>query len=174
MNTKNTKKLRLHQKKFVESLIFETEQNVAAMLSKMTDDNTLVEDVMIATWSLVCRKVEILENHENPHGWIMNAAKFKMFKALEKKRRLEEKEMLVLDKLENYLAVETEMKVEMSETLKPYLSESERSALILKYYYDVSYTELAEHFHVSEAAMRKRISRSLKKLRKAFKEPWYK
>lgn len=174
MSMKNIKKLRLSQRNFLEKLILETEHSAAAMLSKMTDDNALVEDVMIATWSLACEKIDVLERHENPHGWIMKAAKFKMFKALEKRSRIGDRELLILDKIENYLIEETQTTYELTGMLKSYLSEDEAETLILRYYYEVSYTELAEYFHMSEPALRKRVSRSLKKLRKVVKEDWYK
>ena len=89
MNRGNDKKLRLQQKKFMEKLISETEQAVARMLFKMTSDKALVEDVMIATWTTACQKVDILVRHENPHGWIMKAAKFHMLKELEERQRIE-------------------------------------------------------------------------------------
>ena len=83
MNRRNSKKLRLQQKRFMEELIGETEQAVARMLFKMTRDRTLVEDVLIATWTTACQKIDVLEKHENPHGWIMRAAKFHMLRELE-------------------------------------------------------------------------------------------
>ena len=173
MNRGNDKKLRLQQKKFMEKLISETEQAVARMLFKMTSDKALVEDVMIATWTTACQKVDILVRHENPHGWIMKAAKFHMLKELEERQRIDEHEMLVLDKLETYMEQEAQNELELSETLKAYLNEDERRAVILRYFYDADYSDLAEYFHISESGARKRVNRAIHKLRKVTLDLWH-
>ncbi len=173
MNTENNRKLRFHQKKFMEKLISETEQSVAGMLFKMTNDKMLVEDVMIATWTTACQKVDLLMHHENPHGWIMKAAKFHMLRELEQRRRVNEHEMLVLDKLEIHIKNEAQKELELTETLRAYLTEEECRAVMLRYFYDVPYSELARYFQTSEAAVRQRISRVIKKLRREAPDLWY-
>lgn len=174
MNREENKKLRLHQKRFMEKLISETEQSVAGMLFKMTNDRMLVEDVMIATWTTACQKVDLLAHHENPHGWIMKAAKIHMLKALEKRQRVNEHETLVLDRLEIHMKNEAQRELEIKETLKAYLTEEERTAVILRYFYNVSYSELAAYFKTSESTVRQRINRAIKKLRKEAPDLWYK
>lgn len=173
MNRGNDEKLRLQQKRFMEKLISETEQAVAGMLFKMTSDKLLVEDVMIATWTTACQKVDILVRHENPHGWIMKAAKFHMLKELEKRQHIDEHEMLVLDKLEIYMEQQAQNELELSETLKAYLKEDERKAVILRYFYDADYSDLAEYFHISESSARKRVNRAIHKLRKVNLDLWH-
>ena len=158
MNTENNKKLRLHQKNFMEKLISETEQSVAGMLFKMTSDRMLVEDVMIATWTTACQKIDVLTHHENPHGWIMKTAKI---------------HMLILDKLGMYMRNEAQRELELMETLKAYLTEEECTAVVLKILHDVPYSELAAYFHISEGAVRQRVSRAIKKLRKEAPDLWY-
>jgi RNA polymerase sigma factor (sigma-70 family) len=173
MYTENNKKLRIHQQRFIEKLICENEQAVAGMLFKMTDDRMLVEDVMIATWTTACQKVDMLAKHENPQGWLMKAAKFHMLRALEKYQRINRHEMQVLDKLELHMKNESQKELELSEMLKIYLTEEERTAVMLRYFYDVPYTELAEYFHMSESAARQKVSRAIKKLRKVAPDVWY-
>ena len=173
MSRENSRKLRLQQKKFMEELIDETEQAVARMLFKMTNDRTLVDDVMIATWTTACQKIDVLEKHENPHGWIMRAAKFHMLRELEKRRHIHSHEMLILEELEVYIEQETQNELELSEALKPYLNEDERRAVILRYFYEVSYSDLADYFHISESNARKRVSRAIGKLRRAAPDLWH-
>lgn len=173
MNTENNKKLRLHQKSFMEKLISETEQSVAGMLFKMTNDRMLVEDVMIATWTTACQKIDVLTHHENPHGWIMKTAKIHMLQELEKRKHVSEHEMLILDKLEIYMKNEAQSELEFMETLKAYLGEEECMAVVLKVLHDVPYSELAAYFHISESAVRQRVSRAIKKLRKEAPDLWY-
>lgn len=173
MNRGENKKLRLHQQRFIEKLISETEQSVAGMLFRMTNDRMLVEDVMIATWTTACQKVDLLARHENPRGWIMKAAKIHMLRALEKRQRIDKYEMLVLDKLESHMKDEAQRELELKEALRTYLTEEEGTAVILKYFYNVSYSELASYFHTSEAAMRQRINRAIKKLRREALDLWY-
>ena len=167
MKRESGHKIEYQQAKFIEALIDEMESSLAAILSRMTKDYTLVEDVMIITWTLACQKVEMLERHANPKGWIVRAAKYKMYKALEEQKRIYSREIYMLDSLQHSMHNEVEMEIEMRETLRSCLSDDETTLLILKYYYEVSYIELADFFGISEAAVRKRISRALDKLRKS-------
>ena len=82
--------------------------------------------------------------------------------------------MLVLDKLELYMKNEAQKELEIMEVLKSHLTEEDRVAVVLRYFYNVSYTELAAYFHTSESAVRQRISRAIRKLRKEAPELWYK
>lgn len=97
-----------------------------------------------------------------------------MLKALEKRQRVNEHETLVLDKLEIHMKNEAQRELEIKETLKAYLTEEERTAVILRYFYNVSYSELAAYFKTSESTVRQRINRAIKKLRKEAPDLWYK
>ncbi|WP_330029966.1 RNA polymerase sigma factor [Frisingicoccus sp.] len=174
MNINDYGKLRAGQKAFVETLVGETEASVAKMLSKMTDDYPMVEDVMIATWTLVCQKVSVLENHANPQGWIMKAAKYCMLKDLEKRRRINQREAFVPNPAEISPECEEIKEFELLESLKSYLTEEERAVFLMRYYYDLSYSEMAGHLQISETAVRKRVSRAVQKLRKDGGELWNK
>ena len=44
----------------------------------------------------------------------------------------------------------------------------------MRYYYDLSYSEMAGHLQISETAVRKRVSRAVQKLRKDGGELWNK
>lgn len=81
--------------------------------------------------------------------------------------------MLVLDKLETYIEQEAQNELELSETLKAYLNEDERRAVILRYFYDADYSDLAEYFHISESSARKRVNRAIHKLRKVNPDLWH-
>ena len=56
-NENDSNKMRRHQQEFIEGLIEEMEQPVAGMLYKMTRDVMLIEDVMVATWTVACQKI---------------------------------------------------------------------------------------------------------------------
>ena len=165
-NKDDIEKVQLRKRAFVEVLIHDMEQPVAGMLYTMTNDRALVEDVLIATWETACQKMEQIEKYENLHGWVMKMAKFKMLKALEKRQHISEHEMYVLDKLENYIAEEQRIETGIMDILKKYLKEEDQKAVVLKYFYGVSYPELADYFHCREATIRKRVNRAIKKLRK--------
>ena len=68
---------------------------------------------------------------------------------------------------------ESQIELELSETLKAYLNEDEYRAVILRYFYDVAYSDLAEYFHISESSARKRVNRAIHKLRKVRLDLWY-
>ena len=152
MNINDYGKLRARQKAFVETLVGETEASVAKMLSKMTDDYPMIEDVMIATWTLVCQKVSVLE----------------------KRRRINQREAFVPNPAEISPECEEIKEFELLESLKSYLTEEERSVFLMRYYYDLSYSEMAGHLQISETAVRKRVSRAVQKLRKDGGELWNK
>ena len=96
-----------------------------------------------------------------------------MLRELEQRRRVNEHEMLVLDKLEIHIKNEAQKELELTETLRAYLTEEECRAVMLRYFYDVPYSELARYFQTSEAAVRQRISRVIKKLRREAPDLWY-
>ena len=87
---------------------------------------------MIATWTLVCQKVSVLENHANPQGWIMKAAKYCMLKDLEKRQRINQREAFVPNPAEISPECEEIKEFELLESLKSYLTEEE-SAVIGKW-----------------------------------------
>ena len=68
---------------------------------------------------------------------------------------------------------EAQNELELSETLKAYLNEDERRAVILRYFYDADYSDLAEYFHISESGARKRVNRAIHKLRKVNLDLWH-
>ena len=82
-------------------------------------------------------------------------------------------EMFILEELEIYMEQETQNELELSEALKPYLNEEERRAVILRYFYEVSYSDLAAYFHISESNARKRVSRAVRKLKRAASDLWH-
>lgn len=175
-NENNSNKMRRHQQEFIEGLIEEMEQPVAGMLYKMTRDVMLIEDVMIATWTLACQKIKQLAEHENPQGWIMKTARLQMLKALEQNDKYgmaDEYELEVLNKVGSYLESGNYREAELKEILKEYLNIAESEVIILRYFYDFSYSEMAEYLHCSEATVRKRVSRAISKLRKVGPDIWH-
>lgn len=175
-NENNSNKMRRHQQEFIEGLIEEMEQPVAGMLYKMTRDVMLIEDVMIATWTLACQKITQLSEHENPQGWIMRTARLQMLQALEQNNKYgmaDAYELEVLNKVGGYLEDGNDREEELKEILKGYLKEAESKAIVLRFFYELSYTEMAEYLHCSETAVRKRVSRALSKLRKAGPDIWH-
>lgn len=168
----NTRKSKNHQKLFVENLIEEMEQKVAVMLMGMSQDTYLIEDVMLSTWTLLCQKVEFVMTHKNPQGWVMNVAKYQMYQALKSRQNVDVYENFMIESLEGYIQEEQNRQSEWIETLKLHLPQKEYEPIILKYFYDVSYVELADYYQCSEATIRKRVSRGMKKLRRLGKDLW--
>lgn len=175
-NENDSNKMRRHQQEFIEGLIEEMEQPVAGMLYKMTRDVMLIEDVMVATWTVACQKITQLSKHENPQGWIMRTAKLQMLQALEENNKCgvaDAYELEVLNKVGSYLESGNVREEELKDTLKEHLKEDESKAIILRFFYELSYTEMADYLHCSEIAVRKRVSRALSKLRKAGPNIWH-
>ena len=69
--------LTLEEARFIDGLI-ERNRSVLGNIIKFSlgeDFDHLWEDCLSETYLLACRKIDVLKAHENPDGWIINAAK---------------------------------------------------------------------------------------------------
>ena len=125
-----------------------------------------LQEVFLTLW----RKRETLKNHPNPGGWLVNALKLQLAAQARKQRQGAsslppeaadaEPDRETLGPAELFLQAETMRAVEK-------LLGRETAALFLAYVLEgASGKDMAQVLHVSEAAVRVRVSRAKKKLMK--------
>lgn len=125
-------------------------------------DPMMVEDILQETYLVLYKKLEQVLEHENPVGWLKTTAKFVTYHALEKKDIVQE----ILNCHEIDFVQCMEGLNEYGE-LSMFLSEKELQ-LVSQYYVDgYSLDELAKAYQISKSAMKMRIHRVVKKIKRS-------
>lgn len=125
-----------------------------------------LQEVFMTLW----RKREVLKNHPNPGGWLVNALKLQMAAQARKQRQgampLSPEAADAEPNRETPGPVELFLQAETIQAVEKLLGR-ETAALFLSYIlHGATGKELAQALHVSEAAVRVRVSRAKKKLMK--------
>lgn len=129
----------------------------------------LIEDVMLDTWEIMLKNMHTVENHPNPEGWIIKAAKYNMWKALKKQQNQWKKETDILEILDSYAADIAEQDEHFYDMYKEVLSQEEMELLKFIYVYEVDYETTSKYLGIKPSACRKRAERIRKKLKKYYK-----
>lgn len=129
---------------------------------RRTGELETARDVTQQVFALLARKAAWLAGRESITGWLHHAAGFLAARAVrcEARARTRHSE---LAKVSEERVPETERWAELEDALAA-LSEKDREALLLHYFEDRSYPEMAAQLGLGEAAVRKRVSRAMQSL----------
>lgn len=125
-------------------------------------DPMMVEDILQETYLILYKKLEQVLKHENPVGWLKTTAKFVTYHALEKKE--------IVQEILNYHEIDF---VQCMEGLNEYdelsMFLSEKELQLVRQYYEEGYSleELATVYKISKSAMKMRIHRVVKKIKRS-------
>jgi len=134
-------------------------------------DVHLAEDAAQAVFLALAQKAEKLRNRKSLSGWLVKSAVYAALNAvtIETRRREREERMGEMNKIHSG----PEPAEPEWQNIAPFvdnallsLKERDRDAVVLRFYQGRSHREIAEILAVSEAAVRKRVSRALDRLRK--------
>lgn len=125
-------------------------------------DAAMVEDILQETYLILYRKIAEVMRHENPVGWVKTTAKYVTYRVLDKNHAVEE----ILSQYQVDTAVSPEKLLDEYEDLRKFLSEEELK--LIRRYYEEGYSleELAQEYEISKHALKMRIHRVVKKIRK--------
>jgi RNA polymerase sigma factor (sigma-70 family) len=143
----------------------------SAALRQVNRDAHLAQDVSQSVFNDLARKAANLVNHTSLAGWLYTSTHYAAAKAVrtERRRQTNEQEAQVMHELLR----ESEPHPDW-ETFRPVLDaamqtlgETDREAVLLRYFENQGYADIGEQIGLTENAARMRTERALEKLRNA-------
>lgn len=140
----------------------------SAAARQLGADRNLAEDIAQSVFVLLAEKSSTLLHHPSLAGWLHTATHFKVARELRsaRRRQLRENAALAMSELER------ESTVEEWERIRPVLdqvlielNERDREAVLLRFFENRSYAEIAARMRLTETAAHKCVERALEKLR---------
>ena len=155
--------MRKKKEEYFQKLYEETYDELLRYVSKLYwYDAAMVEDILQETYLILYRKITEVMRHENPTGWIKMTAKDVTYHVLERNHAVEE----ILSQYQADTAVSPEKLLDEYEDLRKFLTEKELK--LIRRYYEEGYSldELAQEYRISKPALKMRIHRVVKKIRR--------
>jgi RNA polymerase sigma factor (sigma-70 family) len=139
----------------------------AAALRQVNGDTHLAEDVAQSVFADLARKAGRLQQHGSIAGWLYASTRFLAANAVrgEARRRAREQAVVSMNEMNsNANAGWSELGPMMDEALGE-LGETDREAIVLRYFESYEFSLVGTALGVSENAARMRVDRALEKLR---------
>ena len=155
--------MRKKKEEYFQKLYEETYDEILRYVSKLYwYDAAMVEDILQETYLILYRKITEVMRHENPTGWIKMTAKYVTYHVLERNHAVEE----ILSQYQADTAVSPEKLLDEYKDLRKFLTEKELK--LIRRYYEEGYSldELAQEYRISKPALKMRIHRVVKKIRR--------
>lgn len=150
------------QKDVVNDLFREIGKDILRFVYRFSGDKDMAEDVAQQTYFLACLKIDVLQEHSNPKGWLFVTARYLMLREIvgaQYSRRAD------IDELEDVLSAREGDK-SMAELLPEGLKDEEREFLLEHLEQGFSLAEMAEKRGITAEACRGRYARIKRKCRR--------
>jgi len=142
----------------------------SAALRQVNGDAHLAQDVAQAVFTDLARKANSLSRRETLTGWLYTSAHFAAAKMARTENRRRDREEKFMREPIHESAPEPDwekLRPSLDEVMHE-LKETEREAILLRYFENRQFAEIGEKFGLNENAARMRVERALEKLRAVF------
>lgn len=148
----------------------------SAALRKTNGDEHLAKDVAQTVFADLARKANSLSRRENLSGWLYTSAHFAASKMIRGENRRRDREEKFMRENESSAGVSPANEIEADwQKIRPALDdamhelkESDRDAILLRYFENRQFAEVGAKLGLNENAARMRVERALEKLRGIF------
>lgn len=140
-----------------------------AALRRTNGDTHLAEEVAQAVFANLAREAGSLQHHAVLTGWLYVATRHAAANAMrsEQRRKAREREALVMNEenSQDQSGGEWERLRPELDSVMDELNETDRNAVLLRFFENRTYADIGTSFRISEDAARMRVDRALEKLR---------
>jgi RNA polymerase sigma factor (sigma-70 family) len=137
----------------------------SAALRQVRGDVHLARDVAQSVFSDLARKARSLQTRDNLAGWLYTSTHFAAAKAVRREQRRRQREQEAAPMHDNEPPPDWEQLRPLLDSAMHRLKESDRQAILMRYFEKRSLGEIALQIGLTENAARMRVERALDKLR---------
>jgi len=137
----------------------------SAALRQVNGDVHLAQDVAQCVFSDLARKARSLQTRDNLAGWLYTSTHFAAAKAVRREQRRRQREQEAAPMHDNEPPPDWEQLRPLLDSAMHRLKESDRQAILMRYFEKRSLGEIALQIGLTENAARMRVERALDKLR---------
>ena len=145
---------------------------VFAAAFRQLGDRQLAEDAVQIVFILLARRSDKMPTHQKLSGWLFSTLGYtvqNLRRARRRRQMHEERAALESATATESPAPESDLAIHLDAAVAG-LGQADRDAIVLRFYQDRSFGEIAATLGISEIAARKRVSRGTEKLRKRFEK----
>lgn len=156
----------LSDREWVDAVCQENRGRVYKYIVHQVNDQPLSDDLTQEVFQTLLEKAGEVRKMENVVGWLIQTAAYKIMS--ENKRARNHREVPLTEEI--LPAAEEEERTAFLEHLPPDLSEDERTLLVYRIYYKLSFYETGKALHCSSVAAQMRFRRLMKRLKEKLGE----
>lgn len=148
-------------------LYLENYKKLLVYVFGILQDRNFAEEIVQDTFVVAYKKIEVLQKHENPVGWLYITARNISRAYLREIKRM--KSQVALLEIDQAGPCEENL----SSKLSDHMTKEETEILVRFYEYRQSINEISAHYHITESASKMRLKRARGKVKKKIKEIFY-